>query len=571
MNMKVSLNMSPRLIPNVASLYSDTNRIIMEYIDNSIDSAEEFIPPDLRNQSVDFPNEVIITIHIDGNNFKVGRVIIKDNCKGIPDLSKVIQNVGNSDKKTQFWTNGQFGYGIFSFMACCEQLEITTKYTEVSNNVKITREQFNQDKPEDVVFNIDTVDVPYTYSSGTEVKLSQFPKEKWESLNVQKLKEEIENHFELILKRNNIKITLIDKMKRNYVCSSFNYDKYAGGEFNKELKINYYYKKPGEVKKRLAEYDPPIKIKLKYTKGLNLSRSPIFISKKRRIAEVRDIRAFRSLNKSNIWSHPQITGYIDVGDLLNPTIARNDFKNDNKSRRLFSALIKTENEILDFLKDLNMNETKRDYSKIELQFNNAFGKILLKKIEKSKTLRDGSLVKLSDEPFEDKYLVLTNNERGYKANPPSGASPIKDNPKIGFRNKLVIGSDLVLTAIEPKNHRTNLSIKIDDISEPVIDKNGKMKRSELIDSTVLIYKKHQDFMDRIDKSSRIGEEKISFSLLTYMSSELILHYLDLFFAASLSESHLTRKEQFIYFTELLYKIETYLKDLVGEPLGTLKL
>ena len=40
--MSINLNISPRIIPSIATLYNDTNRIFMEYIDNSIDSAEEF-------------------------------------------------------------------------------------------------------------------------------------------------------------------------------------------------------------------------------------------------------------------------------------------------------------------------------------------------------------------------------------------------------------------------------------------------------------------------------------------------------------------------------------------------
>ena len=40
--MTIPLHISPRIIPNVASLYNDVNRIFMEYIDNSLDSAGAF-------------------------------------------------------------------------------------------------------------------------------------------------------------------------------------------------------------------------------------------------------------------------------------------------------------------------------------------------------------------------------------------------------------------------------------------------------------------------------------------------------------------------------------------------
>ncbi len=40
--MGIQVNISPRIIPSIASLYHDVNRIFLEYIDNSLDSAEEF-------------------------------------------------------------------------------------------------------------------------------------------------------------------------------------------------------------------------------------------------------------------------------------------------------------------------------------------------------------------------------------------------------------------------------------------------------------------------------------------------------------------------------------------------
>ena len=40
--MGIQVNISPRIIPSIASLYNDVNRIFLEYIDNSLDSAEQF-------------------------------------------------------------------------------------------------------------------------------------------------------------------------------------------------------------------------------------------------------------------------------------------------------------------------------------------------------------------------------------------------------------------------------------------------------------------------------------------------------------------------------------------------
>jgi len=102
-----SLHISPRLIPNIASLYNDVNRIILEYIDNSIDSAEALY--DEKNNA--YKRKIIIEVIINGKSYKNGRIIVRDNCGGITNLKKVVQSIGDSDKKAQPWTNGQFGYG----------------------------------------------------------------------------------------------------------------------------------------------------------------------------------------------------------------------------------------------------------------------------------------------------------------------------------------------------------------------------------------------------------------------------------------------------------------------------
>ncbi|MDI6728361.1 MAG: hypothetical protein QMD44_05475, partial [Thermodesulfovibrionales bacterium] len=100
--MSIPLHISPRLIPNIASLYTEVNRIFMEYIDNAIDSAESFY--DEKQNAYSKSIEIALTIH--GDNYRNGKVIISDNCSGITNFTKVVQSIGNSDKKADFTTNG---------------------------------------------------------------------------------------------------------------------------------------------------------------------------------------------------------------------------------------------------------------------------------------------------------------------------------------------------------------------------------------------------------------------------------------------------------------------------------
>ena len=149
--MSIKGNISPRIIQSISTLYNDTNRVLLEFIDNSIDSAEEYFNP-LTNSYI---RPISIALEVQGKTFKDGYVVITDNCKGIPNIEKIVQNIGNSDKKAQPWTNGQFGYGMCSFIACCDQLEVISKAKESKAfEITINKEHFLVDKQEDFISSI---------------------------------------------------------------------------------------------------------------------------------------------------------------------------------------------------------------------------------------------------------------------------------------------------------------------------------------------------------------------------------------------------------------------------------
>lgn len=116
----ITPQISGHFIIRVAELYTDFNRAIMEYVDNSIDSAENYFIENTNS----YKREININIIIEDNK----RITIKDNCAGIENLNDLIKSIGNSNKKADFTTNGQFGFGVYSFMAGCENIEFHSKH-----------------------------------------------------------------------------------------------------------------------------------------------------------------------------------------------------------------------------------------------------------------------------------------------------------------------------------------------------------------------------------------------------------------------------------------------------------
>ncbi len=83
--MPIRPHISPRIVGSVASLYNDTNRIFMEYIDNAIDSADQHW---LVDGSKSYSRPVEISVVFSGKTARDAEVTITDNRYGITHLQK---------------------------------------------------------------------------------------------------------------------------------------------------------------------------------------------------------------------------------------------------------------------------------------------------------------------------------------------------------------------------------------------------------------------------------------------------------------------------------------------------
>ena len=597
--MPIQLEISPRIIPNIASLYNDVNRIFLEYIDNSLDSAEHYYDRSKNKYS----RPINITIAVIGKSYKEGKVIIHDNCWGITNLPKVVNSVGDSDKKAQAWTNGEFGYGIYSFLACCEKLEITTKVeNEATYYIPIERSQFNAKKQKDVIFPDPELKHAVTLRkeeailfpsngkpqkvyglSGTKIILSNFDKNVWKEIDLKYLKMEIEKHFEFLLSRNNLSIRIVEK-KGVFNCKTFNYDNYEGETYEEsidELKVSHY------GTRYTFKPTTHIKILIKVTKGQEINKRPMFISKGRRIAEIKDVKSFRSKNKSNLWDHPNVSGYIDLGDFLGPTIARNDFKNNAKSKAFFNKLIELEPLILDVVREVNKASEERHYRELEDRLNWALSH--LAKLDSMKFRTDylsGGTVNLESNSYGRK------DEEGYGEDIPNtvGQGP-KPKESIGNAEGEGVGvtdgpgnipgptdggtSPSNKEAENPfedseskgrERRKSGFNVRLVDREPDIDESSDKPLRSQIYSGEIHIFRKHPDFEERIHISRR-GKQKITQRLITYLAGEITVHYKDRFHKKIGQPQY--NKFMFVDLVDFVYRLESMLSDLAGKNLSDL--
>ena len=574
---KVPLRVSHQIIPNISQQYSSVpHRVIMEFIDNSLDAAEEFFD----SASNAYTKQINIQIRINSTSSEPS-IEVEDNCTGILDVGRVVNEIGNSSKKNNVWTNGQFGFGIYSFMAIAEKLCIYTK-TDAGQGKQLCllRSMFDQDEAPSI-----EIDHYPATTVGTLVRLTGFREGLFSEITAESIKKDVATHFEKLLERKNLNVT-IKINQRIESCLPFDYSQYPGVEIHEEIDV-LELDKNGTVKRLDLMGKKPIQIYLKVTKGILVDRPPVFIAKGRRINSVKDIATFRSFNKSKIWGHQNVTGYIDVGDILEPQLDRKDFVHNKEAKAVYKALIKLEPKLLEEINKITQETDIRNFKLLESRLNNILSKLAredsIKYREdfgagKDTDLAAGGISEDITEGVpggkdygEEKGSQKTGNGfgknenengTGTAANPdgklpgePGGEGPLNGQPldfDTGFKGS-------------PKR-RSGLNIEIVS-GDPQENLDGTKERSTCVDGTIRIYKEHEDFKARVEKS-RQGETKITPKLVSYLAGEITVWYEDI-----LCNKHQQKEYNVAMFKNVMsffYRFEDMLSDLNGKLLSSLQ-
>ena len=580
----VKFQISPRLLTSVAESYTDSYRVYMEFVDNSLDSAEHFYDREAQK----YKRKIKINVTFEGTSKSSGKVIISDNCTGMDrqGILRIVESIGNSEKKTRSFTNGQFGFGIYSFMAICSQVQIISSKTKNSAlHIKLSEKDLNKDSLDDV-----KIKNPEEYigqdhnfeSSGTTVVLSKF--KEWSRKEYEKLIKDIQDHFEGLLNRKNIEIKIINKSKqKEYVCQPIDYDKYDGDTFSHEpAEIIYDNKK---MKSKIIvpiPRDNHIKIYMKITKGEVIGKPVVILNKGRKISRLYDLKSFKSSNKQSIWNHQNLTGYIEVDGFLEPTILRNDFQNSQNKEAVYAELQAIEKDVLELLDLVNKARQESHYHNLENELNK-----VLSKLAKADTIAmkfRSENISGTDIPLKEGTDNDDNDEGSKETREFYGRDMDREGVKPVDTDQTRTGKDsdsdkkysdeddpFAENLAGKKNKKSGFNIKITN-QEPnkVINQKTQkeeLQRSSLIDDTIYIYRQHPDFLERISKTRAGKKHKITQRLVTYLAGEMTVHYKDKFHNKQGQPDY--GKWMFQDLTDSIYFIERALSGLVDLNLNTL--
>lgn len=334
------------MLNEVAKRYETTERVLMEYVDNALDDAETLY----RENGDVYPYPIHIDIAIDRANRAIS---VQDNCRGMTrdTLERIVRNIGESQKRGQTWVNGRFGFGVHAFRAAAGSIAFQSKHELSSHHgLSLLRDQhrgIKEAKRRDEPFPTDS-------GSGCIVTISDFDHDWFQSVTIESIKAEIEKHFERLIARPGLQIVVDEDGLAPLSCQPFDYAAVEGTEIKQNLHLEY----------KDADYAVEMRFKIA---NQPLKRPASFFARGRRIGDVVDIKSFmrKSLFKTSVWNHPNLIGYIEVGEIVQPIINRDDFVRTRGRTILYEALLPVETEIRPLLASVNKQRRENTYAQFE--------------------------------------------------------------------------------------------------------------------------------------------------------------------------------------------------------------
>lgn len=535
------------LLNEIARRYESSERILMEFVDNALDDVEALY----RANAEDYPFEIRIAVLLDLTR---RTVTVCDNCRGMrrETLERIVERVGESQKKGITWVNGQFGFGVHAFRAAAESIRFRTKHAEDQHiELNLSREQHRGiRRPWEV-----SESFPTDTGTGTEVTVGPFDEEWFENISADSIKREIERHFERLLARPNLVITVQEVGGAELHCEPFDYAQAPGEDFDKTLEV--------ELNGRLYQ----VEIRLKASEIEIPDRAARFFARGRRINEIAEIKSFirKSLHRTSIWGHPHLLGYIEVGEIVRPVITRDDFQQTKGRTALYAAILGLEEEIRDALNRINDAQRDSTLNRLEDVLRD-----VLDELSREDRLRLRSELALGQE--RGAMTEGGGNEGGDEGGPhreeserdggwegggegaDEGPDPNKHGPQGGNAEGGKSVADDPVRAEGAERKRAGFDIKFGNFPP---DADGKLRRSRLVDGIIYINTAHTDFQERM-AYTRQGRPKFTDRLGAYLAATVSIHYKDQFYLRYGRQPD-RRDQMFDEQVEFMCRLETALR------------
>ena len=346
------------LLNQISGTYKDFYRAAMEYVDNAIDAAEI---TNKKTGRIDF----VIKVNVDT---KCRKVTFLDNCGGMnpSELCNLLREVGRSEKKIIPWANGQCGFGVHAFRAFAAHAVFTSyKSDEPHASITIDR-SFDEHKDVQCI----ATKCSQIKECGTLVEISKFDRSAFKKNEIfNRLANEIERHFDDVLRRGMIKILISEDGSKSHKCKYFDYTKIDGEELKDTIPINN-----GDKK---AQINIDLKVLYKTQEG----RAPVITNKQRRVQNIADLKSYKNYlrykDASNlVWSNPFVVGFVEINDLCSPNLTRDDLVASEGRELLYDRLYTIQEKLQDLVDDIMNRKASESYEKFSNLISDCLSNVL---------------------------------------------------------------------------------------------------------------------------------------------------------------------------------------------------
>jgi len=218
--------------------------------------------------------------------------------------------------------------------------------------------------------------------------------------------------------------------------------------------------------------------------------------KGRRIGEVASVNSFAKASKHrwDVWSHPQLVGYIDVNGEddgpLQPMITRDEFKNTRGRGAAYRDLMKIcEERLAEALAAANSDRNMKSLEHLE--------SVLTEELRKVEN-QDKRAARKEKESFPEEPEETGGDEPESRAPKPPEEEPKPTSPP---------NPDFLVHLM-------------DGLPE---DSEGEVVRSVLHGNMIMINTHHSDFQNRF-RRTRTGAPRIDERLISYLANVVSHHY-----------------------------------------------
>jgi len=548
---RITISNPVNLINEIARRYSTLERVIMEYIDNSLDDADDAA----KSNNNTYPYPISIDVVIDKTRQSI---LIRDNCRGmeLTTLSRIVHNIGESQKRLCPWLNGQFGFGVHAFRGFCQEIFFRTKHVNDKHYLlAMKRDNLWVPRPR-----IEQGEFFSASKAGTVVTLEKFDEDIFDGVTAEAIKEEIESHFEAMLRKDNVRIRVGYRDEKLLNCRPYDYSKIPGKVFQATENISLY------------DTTYPLEIFLKVA-DIPVSKTPRFFAKGRRVLSVNEDKSFigKSKYRTFVWNHNNLTGYIEVGELVSPVITRDGFKRGKNRTILYDTILRFEEDLKKAIDDINKKYEDHNLNKIE----DAISKVI-RKLAKEYSLKfmpdhvvggqETHLAPGGGSDTTDNAGGTTHTGTGTIVNPGGTEEGSGDGPSgsssgptqgAGSDGPLPESGDSDYTGHRAK--KSGFAIKFLRLPP---DAEGNVLRSQFNNGVISINMEHPDFEKRIKRTHQ-GALKIEDRLISYLAAVISIHYKDQYYEKYRNQPDV-RTELFDQQVDFIFKLESALAPFLKE-------